>query len=77
MRLERDGIKLKGTASTSRHTDRVEGEMDNSGTFTLNGYQDGNKLTGRYSGQFSSDGSIRGTWANLQGGQETSFYLSE
>ncbi len=77
MRLERDGSSLKGTASTSKHTDRVEGEIDSSGSFTLDGYEDGSRLTGRYSGQINSDGSIRGTWTNLQGGQGTAFYVSE
>lgn len=77
MRLERDGSNLKGTASTSRHTDRVEGEIDSSGAFSLDGYEDGSRLTGRYKGQINSDGSISGNWTNLQGGQGTSFYLSE
>lgn len=77
MRLERNGSSLKGTASTSRHTDRVEGEIDSSGSFSLDGYEDGSRLTGRYKGQINSDGSVSGTWTNLQGAQGTSFYLSE
>jgi len=76
MRLERDGSDLKGTASTSK-TDHLYGTIDTDGSFTLKGYENDNKLTGNYSGRIYSDGSISGTWTNLQGGRGISFSLSE
>jgi ribosomal protein L40E len=76
MSLERDGSELKGTAST-RKTDHLDGTIDSDGSFTLKGYENGNKWTGNYSGRIYSDGSIVGTWTNTQGEQGVSFSLSE
>lgn len=73
--LTRDGNKLTGTASTNK-TDSVYGEIDDSGNFTLKGYEnDGSTQSGIYKGRISSDGSIIGNWTNTQGGQRTSFSL--
>lgn len=76
MRLKRDGSSLKGTASTGR-TDYLYGTIDNNGNFTATAYENDNNKSGIYKGKIYSDGSISGTWTNPQGGQSTSFSLSE
>jgi uncharacterized OB-fold protein len=76
MSLTRSGSDLKGTAATSR-SDTIEGTIDSEGSFTLKGYENGTRLTGNYNGRIYTDGTIRGTWTNLQGAQGTSFSLSE
>ncbi len=76
MSLTRSGNSLKGTASTTR-ADTVEGTIDSDGSFSLKGYENGNRLTGYYNGRIYPSGSISGNWTNLQGEKGTSFSLSE
>lgn len=76
MNLKRDGSKLTGTASTGR-TDYLYGTIESDGSFSVSGYENNNSKTGNYNGRIYSDGSISGTWTNPQGGQSTTFSLSE
>ncbi len=77
MSLTRNGNNLNGTASTGK-TDTLFGTIDNNGNFTLTGYENGGNIkSGIYKGKIYNDGSISGTWTNPQGGQSSSFSLSE
>jgi uncharacterized OB-fold protein len=76
MTLKRDGNELTGTASTIK-TDTVSGTIKDSGEFTMDGFENGNNLTGLYKGAIKTNGSVEGTWTTPSGNKPTSFYLSE
>ncbi len=77
MNLERNDSELKGSASTDRHTDEISGTIESDGSFSLMAYEDGNKFSGYYKGKINTDGSIKGTWTNTQGGQPRPFSFTE
>ncbi len=74
--LIRSGRNLRGTASTSR-TDTLSGTIETDGRFRLDGYENGTKLTGIYTGQIHTDGTLTGNWTNPKGLKETPFYLRQ
>jgi hypothetical protein len=74
--LIRSGRNLRGTASTSR-TDTLSGTIETDGSFRLDGYENGTNLTGIYTGQIHTDGTLTGNWTNPKGLKETPFYLRQ
>ncbi len=75
MTLSRDGEKLTGRAETDKSWDKLDGTIDDDGTFRLDGLESGTAFTGNWSGRISADGTISGTWNRSGGGQSASFDL--
>jgi ribosomal protein L40E len=75
--LVRAGRDLRGTASTSRSTDTLSGTIETDGRFKLDGYENGTRLTGIYTGQVHADGTVTGSWTTPKGSKETPFSLEQ
>ncbi len=77
MTLTKSYRDLRGTASTSRSSDTLSGSIDSDGRFRLDGYENGVRFTGIYTGQINANGTITGYWTTPAGTKETSFYLDQ
>lgn len=75
--LKKDGNKLTGKASTSSNTDYLYGDINNSGSFTLEGHEGDIRQTGIYKGRINSDGSISGNWTKMNGRGKTYFSATQ
>lgn len=75
MKLIRDGDNLNGTATTVK-TDSIRGIINDSGEFSVKGFENGDRYTGNYDGRIYPDGRVEGKWTNPTGGRQTSFSLS-
>ncbi len=78
MQLVRSGRNLQGTAVSSGSRDTLSGTIENDGSFRVNGYENGNFLTGIYSGQITENGTVTGYWVSSKGqGKRVRFSLRE
>lgn len=77
MTLTRSGRDLNGTASSGLKTDALAGTIETDGRFRLEGYENGTTLTGIYTGQIYTDGTVSGTWVTAAGQKETPFSLRQ
>jgi hypothetical protein len=75
--LVRSGRYLRGTASTDRSKDSLAGTIETDGRFRLEGYENGTRFTGIYSGQIYMDGTINGSWVTTTGQKETPFSMRQ
>lgn len=74
--LTREGSSLRGEASTTR-TDKLYGQIDDDGNFSVDGYPSEGNLTGRYTGKIYLDGSISGEWSKPDGTYATPFTVQQ
>jgi len=77
MTLKRDKNVLTGTANTEGNMDELNGTIDESGDFELEGHENGVRHTGYWSGQISVDGAVNGHWTDLNRNRRTPFSMHE
>lgn len=77
MDLVRNRSSLSGKVRPrGRYADiYVEGYVDKDGSFSMDEKSDIGLITGIYTGQFNSDGSVSGVWSKPDGGKTRTFYL--
>lgn len=74
--LEKSGSTLEGRAETSGSWDQLRGTIQSDGSFKLDGFERGGRLTGVYRGRILPDGSVRGgTYASTEGKGRTTFQI--
>lgn len=74
LNLSSSGSSLRGTASTGKKRDELQGTINQmDGSFRLNGRENGQELTGVYTGKINPNGTINGSWSKPNGTQRTTF----
>lgn len=76
LNLNRKGSELSGTAETTSY-DTLSGTISDDGAFRANAYENGDRLTGIFTGKIYDDGSISGNWTTPEGDKARGFTARE
>jgi hypothetical protein len=77
MKLKKNGTGLKGQAVTPKNWDKLLGTVNPDGSFFLEAYEKGKNHKGNYTGRFTSDRTIEGSWSSVGGYENIEFYVSQ